>query len=354
MHDPLLTLSNDDTELIRSFSAEAEQAGKLTAQQLALAFEKGWFKALVPSYAGGSELSLPEMMQLLESAGRADGSFGWTLNLGAGANMFAGFLETDTAIRLFADKFITIAGSGTLAGKAEKRSEGYIINGDWKYATGSSHAKFFSVSCIITEDDEAVNQDGEIPITRSFLIPREQVNITGNWEGYGMKASATRDYSIKNVWIPDELSFNLSEPVASGTLYKFPFIQLAEALLSVTLIGISIHFIEEVESLIEHKKQLRHLDQLLASMQRIQESRTALYHSVTDSWKTLEAGSTPSAEQLSGISVQAKIAAQACRMEAARIYPLAGMEVLNTASMINRAWRDLHTASQHTLLSPFV
>jgi alkylation response protein AidB-like acyl-CoA dehydrogenase len=353
MEYPSLILSEADTDLIRSFAAEAELSGKLTPQQLALAFERGWFRALVPAFAGGTELSLPEMMQLLESAGRADGSFGWTLNLGAGANMFAGFLDTDTAIRLFADRFMTIAGSGTVAGTAEKTAEGYLIHGQWRYATGSSHAKFFSVSCVITKNGEAEMQADGTTATRSFLIPKEQVRVIGTWAGFGMKASATRDYSIDNVWIPDELSFNLIEPVAPGTLYRFPFIQLAEALLSVTLIGISLHFMEEVEQVIIGRKQVKQLEELTISRTSMQHARAALYHCVNRVWNKLEAGQDLCPTDLPDISTKARNAAQACRMEAARIYPLAGMDAINTASALNRAWRDLHTASQHTLLSPF-
>lgn len=353
MEDSSKILGNTETHFIRSFAAEAEQSGKLTPQQLSLAFDRGWFRALVPAYAGGAELSLPEMMHLLDSAGRADGSFGWTLNLGAGANMFAGFLDTDTAIRLFADRFITIAGSGTLAGTAEKTAEGFVIDGQWRYATGSSHAKFFSVSCLITENGEPQFSADGTAATRSFLVPKEQVHVTGTWAGIGMRASATRDYSVDRVWIPQELSFDLAEPVAPGPLYRFPFIQLAEALLSVTLIGISLHFLEEVEEIVIRRKQVKQLEEVSISEKRMQSSRSALYDCVRRAWSRLEDGQNLSPADLSALSTEARAAAQVCRMEASRIYPLAGMDAINTASAINRAWRDLHTASQHMLLSPF-
>lgn len=127
MQHPSQILFEEDTHLIRSYSLIAEGQGALTPAQLQLIYDRKWFKVMVPEYAGGLELSLPEVMRLLEAAAWADGSFGWVLNLGAGANMFAAFLPVEIAKKLFIHPEFCIAGSGTLSGKAEKIDRGYIL-----------------------------------------------------------------------------------------------------------------------------------------------------------------------------------------------------------------------------------
>ncbi|HTE33646.1 MAG TPA: hypothetical protein VK666_24865, partial [Chryseolinea sp.] len=206
MQDPSQFLAEDDISVIRSYSAVAEAQGTLTPAQLQLIYERKWLKMMVPLYAGGLELSLPQVMEILEAAAWADGSFGWTLNLGAGANMFAAYLPPEIAKKLFIHTEICIAGSGALSGKAEKVDGGYLVNGSWRYATGAPHAQFFSISCILTENDEPTST------TRSFIVPRHQVTITDLWNSHGLKATASHDFKIEDVLVPDDFSFNLTEP----------------------------------------------------------------------------------------------------------------------------------------------
>ncbi|MEJ7678724.1 MAG: hypothetical protein WKG06_12875 [Segetibacter sp.] len=178
MQHPSQLLSKDDIHLIRSYSLIAEGQGALTPAQLQLIYDRRWFKVMVPAYAGGLELSLPETMHLLEAAAWADGSFGWVLNLGAGANMFAAFLPAEIGKKLFIHPEICLAGSGALSGKAEKIDGGYIVNGTWKYASGASHSSFFSVSCILTQNGEPTKDKKGGFKTRSFIIPRHQVTVS--------------------------------------------------------------------------------------------------------------------------------------------------------------------------------
>jgi len=39
------------------------------------------------------------------------------------------------------------------------------------------------------------------------LLPREQVVIHDNWQVGGLKATGSCDYSIENVFVPDEMTF---------------------------------------------------------------------------------------------------------------------------------------------------
>src|SRR5688572_27426036 len=101
MHHPSQLLTTDEINLIRRDSITAETQGALTAAQLQLIYNRNLFNIMVPAVCGGLELSLPEVMRLLEAAAWVDGSFGWALNLGAGANMFAAYLPIETAKKIF-------------------------------------------------------------------------------------------------------------------------------------------------------------------------------------------------------------------------------------------------------------
>ncbi len=358
MQDPSQFLAEDDIYIIRSYSAAAEAQGALAPAQLQLIYDRKWFRMMVPMYAGGLELSLPQVMEILEAAAWADGSFGWALNLGAGANMFAAYLPPEIAKKLFLHAEICIAGSGALSGKAEKVDGGYLVNGSWQYATGAPHAQFFSISCILTEND--IPTSG----TRSFIVPRHQVSITDLWNSHGLKATASHDFKIDDVIVPEDFSFSISEPsiFADSALYKIPFLPLAEALLAVTMTGMSCHFIDLLKMLLKEKIQndpKRNKDYPAmetaihtgeASLNKVRED---LYKVANDAWLRYEDAVPVAEEELNRIISSARRSAFVARTEVDRLYPWAGMSAILPESELNRVWRDIHTASQHILLSPF-
>lgn len=278
--------------------------------------------------------------------------------------MFAAFLPTEIAKKLFIHPAICIAGSGALSGKAEKINGGYIVNDTWKYASGASHASFFSVSCILTQNGEPTKDRKGGFKTRSFIIPKHQVIISGLWNSYGLKATASHDFKVEDVLVPDDLSFSLMEPsmFADGPLYEFPFLQLAEALLAVTMSGMACHFIDLLEVLVKEKLQAdpnRKKDYPLVeetinkSNVALTNARTGLYRSVEEAWLRYEGEETASETELNQITITAKQCAFIARTEVESLYPWAGMDAVIPETDLNRIWRDIHTASQHILLSPF-
>src|SRR5690606_6180124 len=124
-------LTKEEIELIKAESDEAESIQRLTAKQLDLIYEREWFHLLVPLKIGGAEMPLPDFALFMEKLAQIDGSFAWNVNLGAGANMFAGFLDPATAKKLFSSKKTCVAGSGAVGGTAKKVEGGYVVQGNW-------------------------------------------------------------------------------------------------------------------------------------------------------------------------------------------------------------------------------
>src|SRR5690606_22361265 len=160
-------------ELIRSESRTAEINGALTALQLDLIYANRWFYLLVPESLGGREMPLPGFARLMERLAYVDGSFAWNVNLGAGANMFAGFMDQEEAARIFKDPKACVAGSGARTGTARAVDQGFVIDGSWKYASGSAHATYFSLNAVLD------GAGGEA--FRSFLVPASGVKICDSW-----------------------------------------------------------------------------------------------------------------------------------------------------------------------------
>src|SRR5690554_1399413 len=193
-----------EKETLYRESLEAEKLGRLTDKQLDIIYQNKWFHLLIPKRLGGAEMPLPQFARTMERLAAIDGSFAWNVNLGAGANMFAGFMEQNVASEIFKSERTCVAGSGAVSGTAKIKDDGYTINGYWKYASGSAHANFFSLNAQLV--------DSETDEFASFLIPATEVKVIDTWKVFGMQATSSSDFQVSNVWVPKNYRFDLQKP----------------------------------------------------------------------------------------------------------------------------------------------
>lgn len=343
-------------DLVRGQAALAEQQRQLTPAQLSFIREQEWFRLLIPSSIGGKEYPLPSLLEILETASWMDGSFGWVMALCGGAGFFAGFVEEPLARALFGNADVCAAGTGFPAGTATEVPGGYRVSGHWRYASGAPHATLYTANCrIVSEGRGAV--DGESPIRAMIFLP-DQVSLVDGWGSLGLRATASQDMVVENAFVPLSRSFTLDKPFphATGPLFRYPFLQQAEAVLSVTLLGMARHFMD----LFAQNRLPRFTGKAAEAVQgsfaeslaELTKARMGLYRAVVVSWDCYVKGQDASPALLTAVGTAAAQAAATALRVSDRLYPLGGMEMMQVHTEINRVWRDIHTASQHTLLSP--
>ncbi len=359
LQHPQEVLDQQIIEKIRSQSEKAVLERKLTQDQLALIYEEEWLRLFIPKTYRGLEMNLPQALQILEALAYADGSLGWTVNLGAGANLFAAYIRPSLSEQIFTDTKACIAGSGALGGSARPEASGYRVRGQWKYGSGSAQATAFTANCKLPANGKA----SDLPGFHSFVFFPDEVKVKNTWDAYGLQATSSHDFEVTEHWLPEERTFSLLKPspYEDGPLYRFPFMQFGELTTCLQLTGMALHFLDEVRALLMQKKSMtgenlkdnvKVQDTLAQAEASLESARAWLYVLVHEAWQQCESGHTPSDEVLRKISLAVKHAAQAARESAEKVYPLAGMTVLSPETELNRCWRDLHTASQHVLLSP--
>lgn len=343
-------------ERIRSEAPLAEQQGKLTEQQLAIIYENRWFHLLVPKVYGGEEMNLPDFALFMEELASIDGAFAWNVNLGAGANLFAGYMDGAIAKHLFLDPRTCIAGSGMVTGRAKKVGNQFEIEGHWKYASGSAHATFFSLNAIMENEEEQVFS--------SFIVPADQVKVINTWKTTGLKATASHDFKVESCLVPAGYSFSLLHPSLThdGLLYRFSFQILAEINMLVMTTGLAMRFLELAKE-VARQKRLRDQDKGLAECSgfkamleqkehAFRSSRRDVFSSLTQLWNKTERGEGLSDEEGKVFTRGVLDCAKASRDLVDALYPFMGMHVVFESLELNRVWRDFKTASQHALLAP--
>ncbi|MDP4150061.1 MAG: acyl-CoA dehydrogenase [Bacteroidota bacterium] len=362
---PSAFVSSGRADVIRRYAAVAERLGRLLPEQLALIYEQKWFNLYVPSSYGGLDLSLPDGLQLQEGLAWADGSFGWTVTLCSGANWFIRCLQPDLAAEVFRDPHVCLAGSGRPSGVANLLSDGrYEVRGRWKYATGAPHATAFTANCLISKDGVPCQDMDGSPMVRAFLFLPPEVSIIEDWTATGMIATASHSFSVNRLQVPSNRCFFIDP--------SQDFLAFAESTLAVNSSGMATRFLDLAGEVFarraetpatgasasaspapgsadhalatDHRsRQERSMHILRAATERLNTARQEFY-------SALAAGPSVPADSPSAVSIASRrLAATALRV-VDELYPWCGLIAATPGSVINRVWRDLHTASQHGLL----
>ncbi len=343
-------------KLIRGNASEAEQLGMLTDEQLAVVYQEKWFRLLVPELYNGREITLTELVRLQEAISWTDGSMGWVVTLCSGAGWFGGFIDPEAAKEIYNSEQVCLAGSGAASGTAEHAGDGYILNGEWNYASGAYHATHFTANCFITKNGEKLLNDADEPLILPFVIDKKDVNLLPTWKYMGMVATGSHSFELKDVYMHTSRCFKIdpNHTQVEGKLYQYPFMQLAEATLAVNLSGMAVHFIdlcrEIFKARIGHPRvtasQTELVNQILIRQaQELDNARIALFNAVDASWEDT------TGINLKQVSKTSRVLAATVRGAVSLLYPYCGLKAAEVGTEINRIWRDLHTAGQHSLLT---
>lgn len=347
---------------LRQYALEAEKMKTLHPRQLSLVYAQNWLKLFVPAQYKGLALSLPDALRIEEGIAWADGSTGWTVTLCSGANWFVGFLKPEAADELFSNDQVCLAGSGRASGTAEITENGYLINGVWDYATGASFATAFTANCVIQKNGQPQFTEDGHPLVKAFVFNRADVTIIDNWEVTGMIATASRRFTVTGLPVPFSRSFHIREANAllNHPVYHYPFLQFAEATLAVNISGMGFRFLELCSELFSAKaKQNSGIgesfsvlqNKLASAIEALEKQRDDFYQAVQKSWEWLDTNGSIPEPYLQAVSSTSRKLAKNIHQSVHHFYPYCGLQAANPQTEINRVWRNLHTASQHSLLN---
>lgn len=330
----------------------------LTPELLELIYTQNWFNLWVPRAYGGLEAGLLDGCKLLEELAYLDGGVGWTITLGAGANMFAGFITPQWAENIFKQDKVCWGGSGKPSGKAEKTGHGFTISGRWKYATGAPHLTHFTLNAWIYENGEQVFDRQGKPVYHSFFINRDDVLIHYDWDTFGLECTASHSFSISELEVPKEHAFDLlpEKRTSEAPVFLYPFMTFAECTLAVNYIGMFRRFFDlfekqlrvksaDTEWLEEKGKMLfKKVDTLRSGLES---KRSRLYELIEQTWgrAVLED------DLLSEIAELSRSLARDTRIGTVELFPYTGIAGAQRENELNIVFRHIFTASQHALLN---
>ncbi|MCG5218017.1 acyl-CoA dehydrogenase family protein [Streptosporangium sp. KLBMP 9127] len=341
--------------LIEREAATAEAQGRLTTPVVDALHEAGLFGVWVPAPLGGAELSPRELLAVFEELSYADPSTGWVVMATTLENGTAGAYLGDEAIeRIFkGPRMPVFAGQGTRPGTAVREDGGFRLSGRWSFASGMPHAQYVHSLGAIEGTDE----------TRIFITPIEDVEMLGNWDVLGLRATGSIDYAIDGAFVPESQThvFAQNEPLRGGVIYRLGLLDQALICHSGWALGVGRRLLDELIRYAGARAgrpgQIAGSDAFHADFARTEatfRAATALVHGTWDATeRTLESGRTLDVREETMVRLALNHITSTVAEVARFVYASGGTSALRDG-LIQRLFRDVHAGTAHITSGPQV
>lgn len=167
----------------------------------------GVLRMMAPSHYGGQGAGPEEFLSAVEAIAEVDGSAAWTMmTLNEELGLAAAYLPAESMTSLLStEPDLIIAGSGLSRGRARAAPGGWIVNGRWKFVSGSTVADRLILASLVDSDDPEGPGTPRRPRTSCFtLVPVDEVEIEPTWQVAGLRGTGSNDVVLCDVFVPDK------------------------------------------------------------------------------------------------------------------------------------------------------
>ena len=209
----------------------------------------GAFRLLTPTEQGGAECSLTELFDVLEAAGRIDGSTAWVVwngNIGFAAAL----LEPDAVERIWpAGADPIIVNSARPAGGLVAQGDHFELSGRWDIVTGIDCSDWVTLFAFVMDGAGPLMRD-DGPDMRVCFVPRRDVEIVDTWHTTGMRGTGSNTAVVDGVRVDANLAISPFTPSRiDRPTYRIPAFTLALTGSAPIVIGMTQNVIDAVVAL---------------------------------------------------------------------------------------------------------
>ncbi|WP_086843028.1 acyl-CoA dehydrogenase family protein [Amycolatopsis kentuckyensis] len=345
--------------VLRERAAEFEQARRLPPDVVELLRDTGVFRMTFPREFGGPELTSIEQTEVIEALSYGDASAGWCAIIGSGTGLYAPFLSDAAAREMFPRLDLITAGMLFPAGRAERVPGGYRLTGRWTFGSGITHCDWVISGAFLYRDGKPdPSPDGRDPHdSRLFMVPAAEAEVIDNWHTTGLAGSGSCDYTITDVFVPEErtLSFDTVHGRPSPLARPESFMRTVAGV----PLGVARAALDHVRNVVRTRVD-RATGVPWADNWRMQvtlaeceadfiASRAGVYGTMREQWELLSAGAEVPAELQAALPLSRLHALRTARSVVARLYDLMQTGSIHRGGPLDRWLRDTTTMCQHLL-----
>ena len=342
--------------------ADATEANRQVSQALmAKIHEARLLRMLIPRSVGGDEVSLPDFTLAVEEVAKADASTAWCVGQGNGVAFGAAFLDTAAAREVFgADDAVVASGPNAPAANAIAVDGGYVVTGEWRFASGSRNARWLGGHCTAYERDGTPRKlaPGQVP-QMTVLFPKEQAQVKDTWRVMGLCGTGSDDYAVRELFVPEKYAYTRDfgpDRREQGTLYRFSNFNIFGFAFGGIACGIARSMLDDFIALARDKRAsnapatLREnaavQQQVGFNEAKLQGARAYLYRTLEDSWAKVERTGECAPRERVMLRMATAYVIQTAKEVAEFAYQAAGATAIFEDRPFERRFRDMHVVTQ--------
>jgi indole-3-acetate monooxygenase len=348
--------------LIEAAAGRIEAERRIVPEVVAALHEAGLFHMLLPASLGGGASDIVAFNQVIETIATADASTAWCLAQQVASTQAAGFLDAKVAREVFGPPDGAVAWGPPSGAKAVVTDGGYIVNGKWRFASGSGHCPWIGGHCAVIEADGKPRLDAHgRPVLRTMLFRKERATFHDIWHVIGLRGTGSNGYEVRDLFVPEAYSYWRDNPPdrrGDEPLSNIPLLTLYGMGFSGVALGIARASLEAFMKLAITKKPsathgapipLREHPAVQARVAeatgQLQSARAYLIDLLRVFWDAATAHRPVALEQRAQLRVAITGAIeQSCRV-VDFAYRAAGADAIFQGSPFERRFRDMHTVT---------
>lgn len=338
----------------------SEKLGRLDDATFEAVRSTRLLRCLCPRALGGLEVGPVTAMEIYEAVARIDASASWGLGILAGSSaIVACLLPAASARRLFANGVPPMAGAVAPGGTGERVAGGYKVKSRSTFGSGVHHAQWVFATVIVAGQSMPAGM-------RVVVVPRNQVVIHDNWQVAGLRGSGSCDYSLEDVFVPEEMTFSLMDFILGNLVTPAPVLKLGAAAATAPFhmgipLGIARRALDEITSQAVAKGRgippsalptHPHFQFALGKAEvELAAARALAVQLLSSLYAEVQAGRVPPPARQAEARAAATYITEVAQRVTGVAFQAAGGGGLFDTNPLQRCFRDVYAAGQHFVVS---
>lgn len=349
-------------------ASRVEQEGRIPPDVAERLIAARLFNMTAPSRFGGLEMSPADVWPVVYEVGRACSSSAWLVGLIAANILMLGKFSDQAQQEVFgsgrAPVVPMLTGGVGYEIKATPASNGIMLSGKWRYASGIDIANWVGLLVDLPEDG---NRKASPAIV---LVPASEFSIDHtSWNVLGMRGTGSKNVALADVFVPEHRFMDWSllqsggkHPNCStdGDIYNLPLNSVFAMSVAAPTFGVASAVVDTYRDIVKTRvnsgtKKAQVDDRIAHIMLASAEATMSLVRDglVLDANRLLDAVRTDRQMDVAErAEIRSRIArsSELARSEVQGIFASIGGSLLPSGTRIERLFRDVHAMSSHFLL----
>ncbi|WP_308293622.1 acyl-CoA dehydrogenase family protein [Streptomyces sp. RM72] len=363
--DALLEAAHSLVPLLADEAARTDTDRRLTATSVSALREAGMFRLGTPTAYGGHRRDVRAAVEVCEALAHGCAASSWIVAIAYGGNLFASQLTDDERMTIWKDDpDAFVCGTANPSGSAHRSAGGWTLSGRWPWISGIHHAPWTLLGFTWHDDGS-----GGGPERGMALVPTSSLAVEDVWHVAGMRGTGSNTAVADGMYVPDSRVVSLTDMANGAYRQRHPDEPRTTFHLSINLplvataVGIAAATLDRVvKAVAGGRRAVSPLYDLVAEAPShqmnvvdaavlIDTARLHLLRAAEAVDAEARAGRSPELLDRARLRMDAAHATRCARKAVSLLLDTAGASSFADGAVLQRAWRDIETASRHAALS---